>query len=135
MADISPVARKGAMLALCSCERTFSPDEATIARGLKAAGQEPGIIACSQLCGADRDLLGKLAGASSVTIACEQEQAALRTALQETGFTGEARFVDIRDRAVGRARALRPGRKWRRCSPPRNCLRQRFRFSRWKARA
>lgn len=99
MADLSPTPRKGAMLALCSCERTFSPDEATITKGLKAAGQEPAVIACSQLCGADRDLLGRFAGASTVTIACEQEQAALRTGLSEAGFQGEARFVDIRDRA------------------------------------
>ncbi len=99
MADVSTVTRKGAMLALCSCERSFSPDEATISRGLKTAGQEPAVVACSQLCGADRDMLGKFAGATSVTIACEQEQAALRTGLSEAGFTGEARFVDIRDRA------------------------------------
>ncbi|MCA3629617.1 MAG: hypothetical protein IOC35_04735, partial [Methylobacterium sp.] len=58
MADLSPTPRKGAMLALCSCERTFSPNEVTITRGLRAAGQEPGIVACSQLCGADRDMLG-----------------------------------------------------------------------------
>ncbi|MFM8750480.1 MAG: 4Fe-4S ferredoxin, partial [Rhabdaerophilum sp.] len=99
MADISSTPRKGAILALCSCERTFSPDEAVITRGLKAAGQEPAIVACSQLCGADRHLLGRFAGASTVTIACEQEQASLRTGLSEAGFAGEARFVDIRDRA------------------------------------
>jgi ferredoxin len=99
MADAISTPRKGAMLALCSCERTFSPDEAKIARGLKAVAQEPAIVACSQLCGADRDRLGTFAGAASVTIACEQEQAALRTGLSEAGFTGEAGFVDIRDRA------------------------------------
>lgn len=90
---------QGEMLLVCSCEGTFSPNAAALGAtlGLNGAGA---IKACQHLCGADRDLLAKAAAtASLLTIACKQEEPGLRDLLEEVGFKGESRFVDIRDSA------------------------------------
>lgn len=99
------------LLALCSCEKTFRPDAEAITRGLATGGVQPAIVTCSNLCGAEKARLVSMASAKTVTIACQQEEAALRAELDEAGFSGEARFVDIRDRAGWSSEGDRAGPK------------------------
>ena len=85
-------------LILCSCEASFAPDAAVIARGLAAGGASPEIRTCTQMCRSERDDLARhVAGATSVTLACLQEQATLSDALDDADFVGRRSFVDIRD--------------------------------------
>ncbi|CAN1538512.1 4Fe-4S ferredoxin-type, iron-sulphur binding domain containing protein [Rhabdaerophilaceae bacterium] len=87
-------------LVLCSCEKTFVSDEASIARGLEAAGATPTIERCTALCTRERNLIPDLVrSADRLTIACQQEETGLRAFAEEAGFTGALSFVDIRDRA------------------------------------
>lgn len=103
-----PVAQ---LLALCSCEKTFQPDAEAIRIGLATAGAVPSIMTCSNLCGVEKPRLTELAHVRSVTIACQQEETNLRAGLDELGFAGEARFVDIRDRAGWSSEGAQAGPK------------------------
>lgn len=99
------------LLALCSCEKTFRPDAEAIARGLSTGSIQPSIVACSNLCGAEKARLSGMAEARTLTIACQQEEASLRAGLDDLGFAGELRFVDIRDRAGWSSEGARSGPK------------------------
>jgi ferredoxin len=68
-------------------------------------------MTCSLLCGLEKSRLAELAGAKTLTIACQQEEANLRAGLEEQGFAGEARFVDIRDRAGWSSEGAQAGPK------------------------
>lgn len=82
---------------VCSCEKTFNPDTARLAA---AFGEGADVIGCTQLCGAERDKLMKAAAtASTLTIACRQEENGFRDVLEELSFSGISQFVDIRDSA------------------------------------
>lgn len=82
-------------LFLCSCEASLTPDEAAIRAGLGEAA--PAITRCTALCTREKGLLAGMTG--PLTIACGQEEVSLRDALEDAGYEGEARFIDIRDRA------------------------------------
>ena len=87
-------------LVLCSCDKTFRPDQDAIMRGLAATASETVVQRCSQLCGTERSLLPTLVqGAASLTIACQQEEAGLRALIDAENFDGALHFVDIRNRA------------------------------------
>lgn len=99
------------VLAVCSCDKTFKPDVDAITRGLAAAGLIPDIRPCNQLCGSESAKLASIAGTKSLIIACQQEEAGLRAGLEENGFSGDVRFVDIRDRAGWSSEGDRSGPK------------------------
>lgn len=84
-------------LFVCSCEGSFAPDLAAI--GQTIAGSDVVLRACEHLCGPERDRLAEAARGSAVTIACRQEEAGLRGALDDLGFEGTQTYVDIRDSA------------------------------------
>jgi ferredoxin len=85
---------------VCSCEKTFQPHDNILADLL--AGADPAMLKierCDHLCGPEKDRLAPALGSATITIACKQEEAGFRAALDDAGYTGEARFTDIRDSA------------------------------------
>ncbi len=86
-------------LFLCSCEASLAPNAEVIGAAL---GRDAGVTVktCRHLCGPDRDALLKAATtATTLTIACRQEEAGLRDLLDDANFTGKTNFIDIRDSA------------------------------------
>ena len=90
-------------LLLCSCEGSFAPDSKTILSGLGDFSRQAdglSVTTCSNLCRGEIGALDSaIKYANTLTIACTQEEPVLRDALEDAGFTGETRFVDIRNRA------------------------------------
>jgi ferredoxin len=85
-------------LFVCSCEQTFEPDLAALA--VAASGSGPKVTRCTELCRAETGkLLATLPAARSISIACKQEEATFRALIEESGWQGEAGFVDIRNAA------------------------------------
>ena len=97
-------------LVVCSCEKTFTPDLAAIATGL--AIPESAITACHHLCGAEQDKLAQLGSqAAPLLLACRQEETALRTILEDAGFSGGQTFLDIRNAAGWSTEGAKSGPK------------------------
>ncbi len=94
-------------LFLCSCEKSFTPDPSPD----MLAARFSGVSRCTALCTREPSRLQEAAGASSLVIACEQEENTLRAALAQTGITAPARFVDLRNRAGWSAQGAQAGPK------------------------
>lgn len=82
---------------LCRCEGTMQLDLRALAAAFGSPEVEPPFDA---LCRAQVDSFRRaLAAGEPLVVACEQESPLFGEIAEEAGYTGELRFVDIRDRA------------------------------------
>ncbi|WP_282608065.1 4Fe-4S dicluster domain-containing protein [Pelagibius sp. Alg239-R121] len=84
-------------LFICNCENTMPLRGDALA---KACGKDGSAKIHSQLCRAQiGDLQSTAASGAAITIACTQEAPLFEEILEEAGYEGDARFVNIRETA------------------------------------